>query len=274
MSYTHVVNGDHAAAILRTALAGAQRAEPVVAARDDLAIGPLRAIDDDISLRAAFWQQACDDPSRDVATELQGETATLQQLAGGTADVVMWHGQSSGDQLALRRVAYHLRNTPQRLNEINLTQAELDTSQSRPDGAAAVAMYSPAALQARARTIAPISILRIGRLALEWQELKQLSSDLRRWRDNTFQSGNFSELDTLILNHAKPDWQPLEQLAGQVMLANAGFFATDTLVFWRCRELAAAGRLALRAMPDKPRGQKPGQRPSLEARLAPAASAG
>lgn len=266
MSYTHVVNGDNAAAILRTALAGAQRAEPVVTARDDLAIGPLRAIDDDISLRAAFWQQACDDPTRDVATELQGEADALHELAGGTADVVMWHGQSSGDQLALRRVAYHLRNTPQRLNEINLTQAELDAGQGRADGAAAVAMYSPAALQARARTIAPISILRIGRLALEWQELKQLSSDLRRWRDNTFQSGNFAELDTLIINHAKPDWQPLGQLAGQVMLANAGFFATDTLVFWRCRELAAAARLALRGESSQMRG--------LEACLAPAASAG
>jgi hypothetical protein len=264
MKYVHVVNGDHAAEVLRAVLAEADRGEAVVSLRDDLAVGPLQAIDEQTELRSNFWHRVLGQAGRDIDAELRAQMALFRGLAAGELEVAMWHGQSSGDQLTLRRLAFQLRNTPQRLNEVNLSLAELGSppestpsdsaapfgpssaSQPMPQ-AAAVAMYSPAALHARLTTVAPISLLRIGRLALEWQELKQISSDLRRWRGNTFISGTFSELDTLLTENARREWQPLPQLITTVMRANQGFFATDQVVRWRCLDLISAGRLERRS---------------------------
>ena len=49
---------------------------------------------------------------------------------------------------------------------------------------------------------APISVLRISRLALEWQEVKQINSETRRWRENTFISGSYADIDESILQIA------------------------------------------------------------------------
>jgi hypothetical protein len=246
MSYTHIVNGDVAAAVLSTALLEAGSTDPVLTMRDDLPVGPLKSIDDDHALRAAFWKRVMGQTDRDVFTEFEQAAARLTALVNDESPVVIWHGQSAGDQLVLRRIAYHLRNTPQRINEIALTLQELEKPELWSNRPTAVGLYTPAALQARLKTIAPVSILRIGRLALEWQELKQMNSDLRRWRTNTFESGSYTEIDALILESLTDDWQPSAQLVGQIMNVARGFFATDVLIFWRCRELAATGRLSLR----------------------------
>lgn len=73
----------------------------------------------------------------------------LGGLARGETQIVIWHGQSAGDQLMLRRVAFHLRNAPQRLNEAKLSAQDLLIATN---------------------DTAPISVLRISRLALEWRK--------------------------------------------------------------------------------------------------------
>ena len=89
----------------------------------------------------------------------------------------------------------------------------------------------------------------IGRLALEWQELKIMNSDVRRWRTNSFESGTFAEIDALILEHLNDAWQSAADLAARIMAETVGFFASDTLICWRCRELSATGRLSVRGKP-------------------------
>ena len=174
------------------------------------------------------------------------------------AQIVIWHGQSASDQLALRRVAYHLRNAPQRLNEARLSERDLpliadaDGKQhrrGRKDGATAVGMFTAEELLAKLPSAAPISVLRIGRLALEWQEAKHMNAQTRRWHDNTFVSGSFADIDEAILDAVTADWQPARRIAGEVMGADFGFMVSDSVAFWRCRELAAAGRLKLRGEP-------------------------
>jgi len=88
--------------------------------------------------------------------------------------------------------------------------------------------------------------LRISRLALEWQEVKQINSDTRRWRDNTFISGTYADVDETLLQIASDGWQEARRLAGQVMGASFGFLVSDAIAFWRCRELVAAGKLQIR----------------------------
>ena len=255
MSTIHLTNGDVAADSLRTALQQAGRDDPVQALRDDLAVGPLRGVDDTPEVRAEFWQRVmdgtqCDGAPRNFLREFTEQATVLEQIAAADAQVAVWHGQSAADQLTLRRVCYHLRNSPQRLNEVRLSIRDLTdpgaAAHSRADRATSVGMFAPAVLQARLADVAPISVLRISRLALEWQEVKQANGETRRWRDNTFTSGTFGDLDALILEHASDAWQPAARIAAQLMVTELGFLVSDSLVLWRFRELAAGGRVCLR----------------------------
>ncbi|HEY2000005.1 DUF1835 domain-containing protein [Paraburkholderia sp.] len=256
MSTIHLTNGDVAADSLRTALHQAGRNERVLALRDDLAVGPLRGVDDTPNVRADFWQRVIGDGAphadapRDYLREFRDQAAALEQIAAEQSQVAVWHAESASDQLTLRRVCYHLRNSPQRLNEVRLSIRDLTdcgaSPHSRPDQATSVGMFAPEALVKRLPDVAPISVLRISRLALEWQEVKQANGETRRWRDNTFTSGSFADLDTLILERASGHWQPAAQIGAQLMAAELGYLVSDTVVLWRFRELAANGRVDLR----------------------------
>lgn len=252
MSTIHVTNGDIAANTLREALQLAARDERVIPLKDDLAVGHLRGIDDNSEARALFWQHVLNETKFDFIAKLKEQDALLRELGQESGQVVVWHGQSAADQLTLRRVAYALRNAPQRLNEARLNQddllpAEDGTRRGREDNATSVGMFSAHELLAKLPSAAPISVLRISRLALEWQEVKQINSETRRWRDNTFLASTYSDIDESILQIASEDgWQPARRIAGQVMGATFGFMVSDAIAFWRCRELAAAGKLQIR----------------------------
>lgn len=253
MSTLHITPGGAAADSLREALARAGRTDQVVELRDDLAVGPLRGADELPTVRATFWQNVIGDSDLDFMRELEDEAARLEALVDSDAPVVIWHGQSAADQLMLRRVAYHLRNEPQRLNEVRLSSDDMsreDRTLARADSATAVGMFSPEVLLARLADAAPISVLRIGRLALEWQEVKQVNAETRVWRDNTFKRGNFAELDALVAEHASTEWRNAVRVAGELMVADVGFLVSDTIAFWRCRQAAAAGLVELSGEPD------------------------
>src|ERR1700712_3234082 len=121
----HVTNGDIAAESLREALRLADRHERVVSLKDDLAVGQLRGIDDNPENRALFWQHVLGEAKFDFIAKLREQDALLHEIAGDAGQVVVWHGQSAADQLTLRRVAYALRNAPQRLNEARLDHNDL-----------------------------------------------------------------------------------------------------------------------------------------------------
>ncbi|MBN3725272.1 DUF1835 domain-containing protein [Burkholderia sp. Ac-20379] len=83
MSTLHVTLGGSAADSLRAALAAAGRADTVIDLLDDLAVGPLRGIDDAAEPRAAFWEALLPGPAFDWPALLAGELTKLSQLAAG-----------------------------------------------------------------------------------------------------------------------------------------------------------------------------------------------
>ncbi|MBU6491575.1 DUF1835 domain-containing protein [Pandoraea sp.] len=251
MEYIHIVNGNRAGGVMRQALEHAGRTERVVILRDDLAIGPLREIDDDPRQRAAFWQRVAPMLKRDFSLDLTRELDTLRELAGESNQVAIWHGDSAADQLMLRRVAFHLRTCPARLNEVALKAADLDAGLAA-DAPTALAMYPESVIAARLRLIAPISVLRIGRLALEWRALKHAETQIRRWQHNTFEGGTFADVDETLMALLPETAISTSQAIAAATQAMRGFFATDTFLLWRYRELQAAGRLALRGDPYDP----------------------
>ncbi len=258
MSILHVTLGGSAAASLRTALATAGRTDTVIELLDDLAVGPLRGIDDAPEPRAAFWEHVLSGDAFDWPELLAGELAKLATLAAGTGQIVIWHAPSAADQLMLRRVAYHLRNAPQRLNEVRLAAADLGPAVAARGEEAAVSsgLFAPEQFAARLPDAAPISVLRISRLALEWQETKQANAELRYWIDNTFKSGLYADIDAQVLTLAGDDWAPAARVVGMTIAqANRGFLSvSDSVAFWRCRELAAAGRIELGEAPGRAAG--------------------
>jgi hypothetical protein len=236
MTTIHLTHGEPAAAALRLALEADARAERVIALLDDLTVGPLRDIDEAAdpaaAQRAAFWQRTGGLPE----TLTAHDCAALDALEADDANVVIWHTNAAADQLTLRRICYRLRTAPQRLNEVRLLPADL-------------AGDAVAHLQRRLPDAAPISVLRITRLALEWQEAKFANGETRRWRDNTFTSSTWADLDLLILdilNAARGPWLAPNAIASALPCAGAGAAVTEPVVLWRLRELAAAGELQLR----------------------------
>ncbi|TDV03385.1 DUF1835 domain-containing protein [Paraburkholderia caballeronis] len=237
MTTIHITCGEPVAAALGAALRDADRAGRVIALHDDLTVGPLRHADESAGDRVAFWQRAGGTPE----AVLRGEAAMFDALEESDEPVVIWHTPDAADQLALRRVCYRLRNVPQRLNEVRLCADDVP--------AAPAASVAVARIAARLPDAAPISVLRITRLALEWQEARFANGETRRWRDNTFTSGTFADLDALIVeaaDAARGEWLSPAQIGAALPRAGAGFTVREPVVLWRLRELAANGGLRLR----------------------------
>ncbi|MFM0052733.1 DUF1835 domain-containing protein [Caballeronia grimmiae] len=250
MNMIHVTNGDNAAQSLTEALRLAGRNDQVIALRDDLAVGPIRDVDESPVARATFWRQVWNS-AVDFEAELKTQQTLFGRLARGDAQVVVWHGQSAADQLTLRRVAYHLRNVPQRLNEAKLNLADLGDAAGDVHQATAVGMFSPQQLLVKLPSAAPISVLRISRLALEWQEAKHSNAENRRLRDNMLVSGTWTDVDEAMLDIATSEWRPARRICGEAMAQRFDFLLSDSVAFWRCRELVAAGRLKIRGTPSE-----------------------
>ncbi len=84
------------------------------------------------------------------------------------------------------------------------------------------------ALEARLKTIAPVSLLRIGRLALEWQELNDEQRCTALGVPTPSKAATFAEMDTLILEHLNDTWQTANSLAARIMAETVGFFLLPT----------------------------------------------
>lgn len=248
MQYIHVVNGDVAGNTLRQALAQAARPDPVVVLRDDLAVGPIADIDSTGLIRSGFWQRVAPHTDIDFAAEMRQALDQLQQLRRDDMEVAIWHGQSASDQLMLRRVVFHLYQAPQRINEVAMDLRELEAPTH--GSLTAIGMYPAARLARRFSTIAPVSVLRLGRLGYEWQQNVKENADVRLWKGNTLVPAAYHNIDDVILERAPEDWTPAAQVVGSVMGAIEGLLASDWFVFWRCRELVSTGQLQLRGDPQ------------------------
>lgn len=248
MQYIHVVNGDIAGGTLRQALAQAARPDPVVVLRDDLAVGPIADVDGAGMLRAGFWQRVAPHTDIDFADEMRQALDQLHALRQGDLEIAIWHGQSASDQLMLRRVVFHLYQAPQRINEVAMDARELDVPIR--GNLTAIGMYPAARLARRFSTIAPVSVLRLGRLGYEWQQSVKENADVRLWKGNTLVPAAYHTVDEVILERAPLEWTPASQVVGSILGAIEGLLASDWFVFWRCRELIGAGQMLLRGNAD------------------------
>lgn len=244
----HLICGDNALAGV-TRVIGQQAAEAGLRVlRDDLAVGPLGDVDSPpCSARAAFWGEvwpAAVTPLPDFSTALADDARWLASLAAQDRPVTVWHGDSSSEQLLLARVASALQGS-----SVELWEVACGSGDSRVQTRKAVAMHDPEALAQIAKPRL-VDADRRAALATQWQAVLADQAPIRRWQAATFTTDSYLGVDAALLRHADQA-QPLARLMAEVMARNDGFFATDFFLFWRARELAAAGQLMLSGEPGE-----------------------
>ena len=239
----HLTCGDLAGDSVRALLAGLEPMAQVRVLRDDLAAGPLRDVDDVLcAARAAFWEQVWPDevtPRPAFLEDLSTDARWLEQLPYQARAVTVWHGDSASEQLLFARVCGALQGSSCALYEV-----ACGTGDSRVGQRKAVSMHPPEALAALYRPEA-VPASRQAELAAAWHEQLASPHRVRRWRDGRFQGEDYHVIDAALVAASSSEFAPLARAMAEVMSHCDGFFATDFFVYWRARELAAAGRLQL-----------------------------
>ncbi|GIZ10751.1 DUF1835 domain-containing protein [Pseudomonas sp. NCCP-436] len=245
----HLVCGDNAVAGV-TRVIGQKTAEAGLRVlRDDLAVGPLGDVDNPpCTARAVFWGEvwpAAVTPRPDFSTGLAEDARWLASLASQDRPVSVWHGDSSSEQLLLARVASALQGS-----SVELWEVACGNGDSRVQTRKAVAMHNPETLAQIAKPRL-VDVNRRAALAAQWREAVTEDAPVRRWQAGTFSGENYQIIDAALIDSASAQAQPLARIMAEVMARNDGFFATDFFLFWRARELAAAGQLALTGEPGE-----------------------
>ncbi|WP_313026832.1 DUF1835 domain-containing protein [Pseudomonas lopnurensis] len=243
----HLTCGDLAGDGVRALLAGREPQAQVRVMRDDLAVGPLGDIESPpCAARAAFWERVWPDevtPRPAFTRELAGDARWLAELPGQVPAVTVWHGDSASEQLLLGRVAAALQGSGCMLQEV-----ACGTGDSRVGSRKAVSMHPPEALAERYRP-QPVDSLRQVLLAAAWDEQCAAAHGIRRWRDGHFHGEGYQAIDNGLLAASPTAFGPLARAMAEVMGHCDGFFPSDFFLYWRARELAAAGQLELRGDP-------------------------
>ncbi len=251
MKTIHIVPNNSAAGSMVCALDKPRRESLVFTLWDDLTVGPLRDIDDTSGHRALDCELL-----GHIYTAARTDFDLIQCITLTDVPIVIWHGPCADDQLKLRRLAYRLRDTPQRLFEVGLSSDDIGPLERYHMGAddpihtrdsLSVAYFSPETLRAKLASAAPISAPRIDQLALEWQKIKEADAPWRRWRSNALENADFEEFDARVVELATTEWQLARFVVGKLMLT---FFVSDAIALWRVSEAGASGRIELRGNYD------------------------
>lgn len=235
----HVTCGDLAADSVRQLLA---EGNEVRILRDDLAVGPLADIEaPPCETRSAFWEKVWPvglEPRPDFSG-IASDAEWLARLPDQSRQITVWHGDSASEQLMLARVAAALEGASIQLHEV-----ACGTGDSRVGTRMAVSMRAPDALAAlyQPRLAGPA---RIADLAGQWRAAVEENAAIRRWVDGRFLSEDYSSIDGELVAACRDDWMPLARAMAEVMGRCDGFFPTDLFLYWRGRELAGRGILAL-----------------------------
>nr|WP_312509126.1 DUF3658 domain-containing protein [Pseudomonas luteola] len=242
----HVVCGDVAAKGVRQVI-DTEATSLLRIMRDDLAVGPLVDVHQPpCPVRSAFWEAVWPDdvPAPDFSLQLADDATWLEHAAQGNRPITVWHGDSASEQLLLCRIAAALHDS-----SVALYSVPCGTHRSDVQTRRAVGQCSPELLK---QLYSPALILpeQQQELARAWHEAVEAKAGIRQWLGGTFRYSSYETVDTILLQHCTPEWQPLARVIVEVMVRSEGFFATDTFLGWRARDLAHRGLLVLQG-PEK-----------------------
>lgn len=213
------------------------RREEVFCSFDDLAVGPLHDVDRDAAARVAWWRRVVGRTFKHSRSQPLDEAPIWTRIVDDGRDVVVWHGPHPAEYMHALRACWWLRLTPSRVFEVRLPAADNPTL---------APFYGSVAGSRPERIAAAWSHVRRVRRGTVENRAKQWFA-LRRQRGDRFRElrrGRIIELPVTVhdeaLMRAAKAWSSPFRGVGRVIDRHP---TGDYVLFWRTRELLAAGRL-------------------------------
>lgn len=237
-AFLHLAPSEYAAKSVRNALASVGRDDEVIGWRDSYSDGPLSDADGDATLRAGWWSRL---RGESVAAADLRDADLWDRVRASPAAVVLWHGPHAAEAIFAKRACFHLPDrepyeatTPGRTGRL-------------PAFYGAVAISSEEDLVEAWRKRARVSDA--AARAAEWLRLRADGGEwLRDLDGETIVHLPLTAHDDELVRTCRGDWRGSILVVGTVLTVRP---RSDAFLFWRVRELLAAGVLEGRGAPNR-----------------------
>ena len=263
----HILFGDSASGSLKNALKemGLQDEEKVISFSDLFSIGPVWQLQDKVGLNQRYdWIKnhlIFDDDYMDEYQHNFNDTTSMIQAIPQNTKIIIWGGENSHEQTALRYVMYLLKGknydivlmdtTKQYKNHFDVPDTDcypLHTGEIIPEKLRLI--YE------KGRKVSPISQEQCEKLVKEWQELSSTQEVLRVWENQEIMSVEETYYDDYIINKAKKlhkerennDFMKSARLIGEV-IGYLNQYIGDEYFEYRVRHLIMNGVFEIEGVP-------------------------
>jgi len=239
---THIALGDSAAGCLKVFLRniGKKPEEKVLGFRDDLSIGPVSELNTEKGLnRRCQWLLAmyndigCADYIGDFENDFSDLYKSVECL-DKDQDVVIWHGQNTGDQMALRFLVSVLQVN--RILEVDVSKGSNESKELNMRFIRSLGECCPEEIE----NLMPVSKLietdQLEQLKREWLTFKHSNSVLRIIEAEELLEVDESYYDSDIVSNCSYSFDKAACVIGRTMgLSNQ--VVSDTYLDYRIRKL-------------------------------------
>ncbi len=236
-TFLHLTSGRHAAEVVRAALGLLGRDETVLFQADAHTDGPLHDVDSGAVERIAWWNRIRVQPLDETEAKNLDDAALWEQVRADRSHVVLWHGPHPADRLFELRACWKLREEAPRIWEVALAAG---TSRDLPEFYGAVAIWKPE--EAADRWERRAKVADVEARAAEWVTLRDEPGEwLRALDDGGVVRRPITAHDSELIDACRNgDWTKSARVVGTVLAEHP---TSDTLLFWRLRELIRMGSL-------------------------------
>lgn len=263
----HILFGASASGSCKNALKemGLQDEEKVISFSDLFSIGPVWQLHEKVGLNQRYeWIKnhlITDDDFLDEYLHNFNKTTTILQSIPKDTRVIIWVGENSYEQTALRYVLYLLKGKNYDIVLMDTTKQykeyfdDPDTD-CYPLYTGQIAPEKLRSIYEKGRKMTPVNQEQREKLEQEWQELSSSQEVLRVWENNEIKSVEESYYDDYIIDKAKKlhierknnDFMKSARLIGEV-IGYLNQYIGDQFFEYRVRHLIMKGVFEIEGVP-------------------------
>lgn len=263
----HILFGDSASGSLKGALKEMelQDIEKVISFSDMFSIGPVWQLHDKLGLNQRYeWIKnhlIFDDDYLDEYQHNFNNTTSMIHAIPKNTTIIIWVGENSHEQTALRYVLYLLKDKNLDIflmNTIKQYKSQFDISDTDcyPLHTGEIVSEKLRLIYEKGKKVPPISKEQRKKLEEEWQELSSTQEVLRVWENNEIKSVDEAYYDNYIINKAKNlhkvrknnEFMKSARLIGEV-IGYLDQYIGDSYVEYRVRHLIINGVFEIEGVP-------------------------
>ncbi|MDL4839441.1 DUF1835 domain-containing protein [Aquibacillus rhizosphaerae] len=263
----HIIFGDSASGSLKGALKEMelQNEEKVISFSDIFSIGPVWQLHDKVGINNRYeWIKNHLIYDEDYIDEYQrnfNNTTSMINTIPENTKIIIWVGENSHEQTALRYVLYLLKGknydiiledtTKQYKNKFYIPDADC-----YPLHTGEITSEKLRLIYEKGRNIPPVSLVQRKKLEEEWQELSSTQEVLRIWENKNIKNVEEAYYDDYIINKAikvhkeqkNKDYMKSARLIGEV-IGCLDQYIGDAYFEYRVRYLIMNGVFEMKGVP-------------------------